>query len=117
MIIEDTCFVNRPHSSSEYRVAVDGRLAAVGQAPVVTVGSITVYYYHDDRRVAMRQGDVVYYLHTDHLRSPSLTTNASGDKVAETRYLPYGEERWNNGGAVSDFTFIRQRRDVSRRSS
>ena len=41
--------------NSDYRVAVDGRLAAVGQAPVVTVGANTKYYYHGARRVAMRR--------------------------------------------------------------
>jgi RHS repeat-associated protein len=57
----------------------------------------------------MRQGDVVYYLHGDHLGSTSLTTDQSGVPVAETRYLPYGEERWTSGGAVSGYTFTGQR--------
>jgi RHS repeat-associated protein len=29
--------------------------------------------------------------------------------VAETRYLPYGEERWITGTLVTDFTFTGQR--------
>jgi RHS repeat-associated protein len=29
--------------------------------------------------------------------------------VAQTRYRPYGEERWTAGGAVSDYTFTGQR--------
>ncbi len=59
--------------------------------------------------IAMRQGDVVYYLHTDHLGSTSLTAGITGAPVAETRYLPYGEERWITGTLVTDFTFTGQR--------
>jgi RHS repeat-associated protein len=32
--------------------------------------------------------------------------------VAETRYLPYGEERWASGGAVSDYTYTGQRAEA-----
>jgi len=35
----------------------------------------------------------VYYLHGDHLGSASLTTDATGNRVGELRYLPYGETR------------------------
>jgi RHS repeat-associated protein len=63
---------------------------------------------------------VVYYLHGDHpsaslrtsLGSTSLTTDQSGAPVAETRYLPYGEERWTSGGVVSDYTFTGQRAEA-----
>jgi RHS repeat-associated protein len=57
----------------------------------------------------MRQGDVVYFIHADHLGSTSLTTDITGTVVAETRYLPYGEERWITGTLVTDFTFTGQR--------
>ncbi len=57
----------------------------------------------------MRQGDVVYFIHSDHLGSTSLTTDITGTLVAETRYLPYGEERWITGTLVTDFTFTGQR--------
>ncbi len=59
----------------------------------------------------MRQGNVLYYLHGDHLGSTSLTTDADGVKVAESRYLPYGQERWSDGAAVTDFGFTSQRRE------
>jgi RHS repeat-associated protein len=60
----------------------------------------------------MRQEDVVYYLHGDHLGSTSLTTDQTGAIFAETRYLPYGEQRWPAVDAQpTDFTFTGQRRD------
>jgi RHS repeat-associated protein len=43
--------------------------------------------------------------------SASLTTDASGGIVAQSRYLPYGQERWTDGPAQTDFTFTRQRND------
>jgi RHS repeat-associated protein len=61
--------------------------------------------------MAMRQDDVVYFIHADHLGSTSLTTDITGTLVAETRYLPYGEERWITGTLVTDFTFTGQRAD------
>ena len=41
--------------------------------------------------------------------SASLTTDASGNPVAQARYLPYGQERWTSGPAQTDFTFTGQR--------
>jgi hypothetical protein len=63
---------------------------------------------------------VVYFIHSDHpstslrtsLESTSLTTNMTGTLVAETRYLPYGEERWTNEAQPTDFTFTGQRAEA-----
>jgi RHS repeat-associated protein len=70
---------------------------------------VTKYYMLGSQRIAMRQDDVVYFIHSDHLGSTSLTTDITGTVVAETRYLPYGEERWITGTLVTDFTFTGQR--------
>jgi RHS repeat-associated protein len=43
--------------------------------------------------------------------SASLTTDASGGIVAQSRYLPYGQERWTSGPAQTDFTYTGQRAD------
>ena len=41
---------------------------------------------------------------------PSTTPGASGQKVSEQRYKPYGEVRWSSGaGMPTDFTFTGQR--------
>jgi hypothetical protein len=39
---------------------------AVAQSQPVVVSGVTKYYYLGDGRVAMRRGDVVYFIHTDH---------------------------------------------------
>jgi RHS repeat-associated protein len=46
------------------------------------------------------------------LGSTSLTTDINGAPVAETRYLPYGEERWTNEAQPTDFTFTGQRAEA-----
>jgi RHS repeat-associated protein len=62
-------------------------------------------WYTLDCLAAARTG----FIHADHLGSTSLTTDITGTVVAETRYLPYGEERWITGTLVTDFTFTGQR--------
>jgi RHS repeat-associated protein len=104
---------------SEFSYDGDGNRVkkVAGGQTTVYVGSyyekqgttVTTYYYVSGQRVAMRQGGVVYYLHTDHLGSTSLTTNASGGVVAEQRYYPYGGERWASGTLPTDRRFTGQR--------
>jgi YD repeat-containing protein len=38
----------------------------------------------------MRQGDVVHFLHTDHLGSTTLVTDQAGAEVGRAQYDPYG---------------------------
>jgi len=86
-----------------------GNVSAWQEVGPVTIHAVTKYYTFNGQRVAMRQGDAVYYLHGDHLGSASLVTDANRKVVSETRYLPFGGERWANGAAVTDFGFTGQR--------
>jgi len=52
---------DRVGNAREYPAAPDATTRI--RAPV------TKYYYASGQRVALRQGDVVYYIHTDHLGS------------------------------------------------
>ena len=94
------------------RTASGGTTVYVGQYYEVQGSTIRKYYYLGGRRIALKEGSEVYYLHADHLGSTSLTTNSSGGKVAEQRYLPYGETRWVTGTVPTDFTFTGQRSDT-----
>ena len=71
------------------------------------------YYMAGAQRVATRvitsTGSVVYYLHADHLGSASLTTDASGNKLGELRYYPYGVTRYVWGATPTDRRFTGQR--------
>jgi RHS repeat-associated protein len=75
----------------------------------VEIATVTKYYTFNGQRVAMRRGAEVYFIHGDHLGSTSLTTSSNDNKVAEVRYLPYGQERWSAEAGVTDFGFTGQR--------
>jgi hypothetical protein len=92
------------------------RLAAsdnVGNAASLEVQAVfpyvKKYYYANGQRVAMQQEGVVYYIHTDHLGSTSLTTDQSQQVEARQRYYPYGSPRWSQGTLPTDYTFTGQR--------
>jgi len=77
----------------------------------VSVVQVTKYYHFGGQRIAMRQGDVVYYLHGDHLGSTSLATTAAGALHSRQGYYPYGETRYTAGELPTDFGFTGQRDD------
>jgi RHS repeat-associated protein len=83
----------------------------VGNYYEETGGTATKYYYAGTQRVAMRVGNTLHYLFSDHLGSTSLTTDATGVKVSELRYKPWGEVRQPANGhnpGPSDYTFTGQ---------
>jgi hypothetical protein len=74
----------------------------------VSTGEVTKSYALGDRRVAMRRGSTLTYLHGDHLGSASLATTAGGGVQDEMRlrglYAPIRMEtpvaaRWRRIGA------------------
>ncbi len=76
-----------------------------------TLNIATSYYAFNGQMIAMRQGATVSFLHGDHLGSASLTTNNAGVKIAETRYMPYGEMRYQWSNTLTDKRFTSQRLD------
>jgi RHS repeat-associated protein len=77
----------------------------------LTTGEVTKYYTLGDRRVAMRKGSTLTYLHGDHLGSTSLATTAGGGVNDEMRYYPYGEAR--SGSMSTDRRFTGQREETA----
>lgn len=63
--------------------------------------TVTKYYMHGSRRVAMRRDENgmsnVYYLLDDHLSTTSTVINSSGNNVSESRHYPFGDDRWTSG--------------------
>jgi RHS repeat-associated protein len=59
----------------------------------------------------MRQGDVVYYIHSDHLGSTSVLSDESGQQAGDrVAYLPYGGLRLGDASTLpTDYTFTGQR--------
>jgi RHS repeat-associated protein len=125
-----TNVVNNPNTTSWTLLATFGstyelRLSATDvagntsawQTKTVSIASVTKYYHFAGQKVAMRQCvafrgcDAPMYLHGDHLGSVSLTTNSGGTVAAESRYLPFGEQRWASGLSETDFSFTGQREE------
>lgn len=52
----------------------------------------------------MNVGGTVYYQPSDQLGSTSITTNASGTKVAELRYKAWGEVRYTYQTTPTKYT-------------
>jgi RHS repeat-associated protein len=72
------------------------------------------YYYAGSIRVAMRTGSGtdttgVNWLFGDHLGSQSVTTDASGSKIAEVRYKAWGEDRYVWGTTPTSYRYTGQR--------
>ena len=78
---------------------------------VTQSGVVTKYYYFGGKRVAMRQGSTVTYLHGDHLGSTSVASNASGALVSRQTYFPYGAPRTSDGSLPTDYTYTGQKFD------
>jgi RHS repeat-associated protein len=75
------------------------------------------YYYAGSQLIALRvltqTGNTLYYLHSDHLGSTSLSTDANGAEVPNSRqsYYPFGEIRVPGNGLPTDIAFTGQRKD------
>jgi RHS repeat-associated protein len=95
----------------------------VGDAPVNAAPALLlmpapnetwkVYYYAGAQLMAMRvltgtTGNTLYYLHSDHLGSTSVTTSITGTVLARQSYTPYGSVR-SGGGLPTDIGFTGQR--------
>jgi RHS repeat-associated protein len=77
------------------------------------------YYFAGAQLVAMREmtntggvTNTLYFLHTDHLGSNSITTNASGSVLARQSFMPYGGVRSGTGVMPTDIGFTGQRLDA-----
>jgi RHS repeat-associated protein len=55
---------------------------------------ITKYYLAGSQRIAMRVGNTLTFLHSDHLGSTSLTTDLARNETSEMRYTAWGEVRY-----------------------
>ncbi len=83
----------------------------VGNYFEITGGITRTYYYAGNVRVAERYSNTLYYLLTDHLGSTAVTTDASGARVTELRYYPYGGDRYNGTNQKTTYRFTGQRWD------
>ncbi|MGQ0603126.1 MAG: RHS repeat-associated core domain-containing protein, partial [Anaerolineales bacterium] len=78
-----------------------------------------LYYYAAGTRVAVRVltgasgGNDLYFLHSDHLGSTSMTTDINANVVGQQRYYAYGEPRTPSGTLHTDRRFTGQREETN----
>jgi RHS repeat-associated protein len=65
-----------------------------------TTGGVTKHIFAGGRRIASINGSTISYYHPDHLGSLNIATNASGAKVQEVTYYPYGEVLTNQHSGI-----------------
>jgi RHS repeat-associated protein len=84
------------------------------QPRICFVSGLSVVHF-GGKRVAMRQGSAVTYLHGDHLGSTSVASHGTtGALVSRQTYYPYGAPRTTEAGALpTDYTFTGQKLDAS----
>lgn len=71
----------------------------------------TTYYFVNGQQVAKKNPDgSKVFIHNDHLGSSSVVTNATGTKVEETKYDPWGEVK--SGGTKTKFQYTGQEKDI-----
>jgi RHS repeat-associated protein len=64
------------------------------------------------RQFTSPTSSMLYFLHSDHLGSTSLTTDASGNPVARQLYDAWGNVRYVTGTLPTDITFTGQRSNL-----
>ena len=97
---------NKPTSINSMSLSYDGNGDRVKKGSTVYIeklfecvsGSCTKYIFANGRRVALKRstGEVNYYSQ-DHLGSTTIVTSATGAKVEEIYYYPYGATRSDTG--------------------
>lgn len=99
----------------------DGNLAkkTVGGVSTVYVGKhyekntstgyVTKYYYAEGRRIAMRHGEVVSFILSDHLGGTYATVDSDGDNPQYSTYYGYGQSRGSVAGVGTDRLYTGQR--------
>lgn len=71
--------------------------------------SWTKYYYAGATRLAMRTSSTLYYLLGDHLGSTSIVAISTGVKYSESRYMPWGADRYTSATPPTAYLFTGQK--------
>src|SRR5262249_49916227 len=79
----------------------------------VTAGVVTKFITVGNAPVAQRVGTTTYWLHTDHLGSINVVSNASGAEVQRLKYRPYGERLSTLTTLATPRGYTAQRQDVT----
>jgi hypothetical protein len=111
---------NKPITINSMSLFYDGNGDRVKKGSTVYIeklyecvgGSCTKYIFANGKRVALKRstGEVNYYSE-DHLGSTTIVTNATGAKVEEIYYYPYGATRSDTGSVSVSHKYAGQELD------
>jgi len=62
---------------------------------------IREYVWFDGKAIAVIEGGVIYFVRSDHIRRPVFATDATGTKVWEATYLPFGGVHTSTGANIT----------------
>ncbi|VVS94184.1 FG-GAP-like repeat-containing protein [Desulfoluna spongiiphila] len=75
------------------------------------IAKTTCYIFGNDIRIGrITNGERVYY-HKDHLGSSTALTDADGNSIETTDYLPFGGSRFEGGETIASYRFTDQELD------
>lgn len=78
-----------------------GRIAEFDFDPVSKVSTLLrEYVWFEGKPIAVIEDGVVYYVRSDHIGKPVFATDATGAKVWEASYLPFGGMRMSSGANI-----------------
>lgn len=89
------------YASSAYQVKTDGSHTNTRK-----------YYSFGSTAVAMRENNGVIWLLQDQVNSTTITADANGILLSETRYSAFGEVRYANGTTVTDKLYTGQQQET-----
>jgi RHS repeat-associated protein len=84
----------------------------IGKLYECTSGVCTKHIFAGGNRIVSKKPSGTFYYHTDHLRSSSVITDASGAKVEEIYYYPFGQTRLNSGSVNLHHKYTGQEEDA-----
>lgn len=85
-------------------IAEDLPLALQKPEPIKNTPITTTYFYAGDDFVASKGINGIQYYHPDRLGTNRIITDSSGNKIGETKTLPFGEEIQNTKDVRFTFT-------------
>jgi len=85
-----------------YHYSIDGKLLAESDNNGV-INSEYIYLFNQP--LAKIENNNIYYYHNDHLGTPMLMTDGSGNIVWEGEFLPFGEEFSITGTITNNLRF------------
>lgn len=68
----------------------------------VAGATTTKHIFAGSDLIATKEGNNIYYIHTDHLGGSNVETNANGQVVESTDYYPYGSMRINESTGFNE---------------